>query len=81
MQDSCIISTALPIFSWSRNTKKPYTIWCDASGSHKFKMAVLKEEILISQHVYNILRKSNGNTHVSMVMEFNEDIFILCDAT
>jgi hypothetical protein len=37
-------------------------------------MAVLKEEILISQHVYNILRKSNGNTHVSMVMEFNEDI-------
>ena len=74
MQDSCIISTALPIFSWSMNTQKPYTIWCGASGSQKSKMAVLKEEILISQHVYNILRKSNGKTHVSMVMKFNEDI-------
>ena len=53
---------------------KLYTIWCGASGSQKSKMAVLKEEILISQHVYNIAEKSNGNTHVFMVMEFNEDI-------
>ena len=36
---------------------KLYTIWCGASGSHKSKMAVLKEEILISQHVYNIAEK------------------------
>ena len=57
MQDNGIIPTALPIFSWSRNSMKLFTILCGASGSQKSKMAVFKEEILISQHVYNIAAK------------------------
>ena len=36
---------------------KLFTILCGASGSHASKMAVLKEEILIYQHVYNIAAK------------------------
>ena len=36
---------------------KLFSILWGASGSHKSKMAVLKEEILISQHVYNITEK------------------------
>ena len=54
MQDSCIILTAQPIFSWPRNSMKLFSILCGASGSQKSKMAVLKEDFLISQHVYNI---------------------------
>ena len=57
MQDSCIIPTALPIFSWSRNSMKLFSILCCPSRSQKSKMAVFKEEILISQHVYNIAAK------------------------
>ena len=36
---------------------KLFSSLCGASGSQKSKMAVLKEEILISQHVYNIAEK------------------------
>ena len=36
---------------------KLYSILWGASGSQKSKMAVLKEEILISLHVYNIIEK------------------------
>ena len=57
MQDNCIIPTVIPIFSRSRNLMKLFSILCSASGSQKYKMAVLKEEILISQHVYNIAVK------------------------
>ena len=57
MQDSCINPTALPTFFRSRNSMKLFYILCGASGSHKSKMAVLKEEILISQHLYNIAAK------------------------
>ena len=57
MQYSCIIPTVLRIFSWFRNSMKLFTILCGSSGSQKSKMAVLKEEILISQHIYNIAAK------------------------
>ena len=45
------------MFSRSINSKMLFPILCDASGSRKSKMAVLKEEILIAQHVYNIVAK------------------------
>ena len=57
MQDNCIIPTAIPIFSWSRNLMNLFFKLCGASGSQKSKMAVLKEEIRISLHVYNIAAK------------------------
>ena len=75
MQDSCLILTVLPIFSWTRNSMKLLSILCSASGSQKSKMAVLKEELLIFQHMYTTwLQNSNGKTHVFKVNEFNEDI-------
>ena len=60
MQDCCIIPTALPIVSWSRDSMKHWMKQCihfGASGSQKSKMAVLKEELLIFLHVYNIAEK------------------------
>ena len=56
MQANCIIP-ALPILSSFRNSKKLFSILCGTSGSKYSKMAVLKEEILISQHIYNIADK------------------------
>ena len=57
MQANCIIPTTLPIFSRSRNSIKLFSMLYGASGSQKSKIAVIKEEILISQHVYNIAEK------------------------
>ena len=37
------------------NSTKLFPILCNASGSRKSKMAASKEEILITQHVYNIV--------------------------
>ena len=45
------------MLSTSINSKKLFPILCDASGSRKSKMAALKKEILIAQHVYNIVAK------------------------
>ena len=45
------------MFPRSMNSKKLFPILCDASRSRKSKMAVLKEEILIDQHIYNIVAK------------------------
>ena len=45
------------MISRSINSKKLFIILRDASGSRKFKMAALKEEIQIAQHVYNIVAK------------------------
>ena len=57
MQDNCIIPTAVPIFFRSRNSMKQLSILCGASGSQKSKMAAQKDEVLISQQVYNIAAK------------------------
>ena len=76
-QKRSIIPTALPIFSWSRNLMELSTILCGASGSQKSKVAVLKEEILISRHVYNIAAKL-----IFSKLRNSMKIFpILCDAT
>ena len=45
------------MFPKSINSKKLFPILCDVSGSRKSKMAALKEEILIVQHIYNIVAK------------------------
>ena len=45
------------MFSRLTNSMKLFPILCDASRSCKFKTASSKEEILITQHVYNIVSK------------------------
>ena len=82
MQDICIIPTALYIFSWIRNSMKLFPILCGASESQKSKMAVLKEEILISQHVYNIAEKNPTATFMFSWLRNSMKIFsIQCDAS
>ena len=54
MQDSCIIPTAVSMFSRSRNSIKLLSILCGASGSSKSKMSAHKQEIRINQPVYKI---------------------------
>ena len=53
VQDNCILTTAILIFSTSGNSVKLLSILHGAGGRQKSKMAV-KEEVLISQQVYNI---------------------------
>ena len=48
---------ATPMFSRSINSRKIFPILYDASESRKSKMVGLKKEILIAQHVYNIVAK------------------------
>ena len=57
MQDNCTIPTAIPTFFRSGNSLKQLSILCGASGSQKSKMAAQKDEVLISQQVYNIAAK------------------------
>ena len=57
IQHNCKIPKATPMFSGKINSRKLFSILCDASGSRKSKMAALEEEILIAQHVYNIVAK------------------------
>ena len=40
---------ATPMFSWSGNSIPPSAILSDVTGSRKFKMAVVKPEVLLSQ--------------------------------
>ena len=49
------ISKANPMFSRLVNSMKLFPIQCYATGSQKSKMAASKDEILTTQHVYNIV--------------------------
>ena len=81
MQDSCIISTVLPIFSWSRNSMMLLSILCGASGSPKSKMAVLKEEILyFSICMQHSCKIPTAKLMFSRLTNSMKIFSILCDA-
>ena len=56
---------------------KLFSLLCDASGSHKSKIAAYKPEIIISQLVHNVAAKFQGYIHVFKVQEFNEAILFI----
>ena len=51
---SCTILTAKLMYSRPRSAMQLCFISCNASGEHKSKMAAHKQEILISELVYNV---------------------------
>jgi hypothetical protein len=70
------MSTANPVFSDSTNSKKLSRKIAVGAGSQKFKMAVAKPEVLVSQLMYKIGRTSNGYLHVFGVREVKNAISI-----
>ena len=75
-QDSWIIPTALPIFSWSRNSKKLFTILFGASAevrNPRWRFSKRKFD-LISQPVYNITAKFQKQLPCFKVDKFKKAI-------
>ena len=82
-QRSCKIPTAIFMFSKSRNSMELFSLLCDASGSHKSKMAAHKPEVLISQPVHNVSAKFQRRYSIFMFSKSRNSMklfWILCYA-
>ena len=65
---SCTLPTAIPMFSWSINSMKLYSILGGASGKQEFKMTTHKQQILML-----FVRRHHGFLFSACITQYRED--------